>query len=136
MVIIVYVYLNILERQCNPENRDRMRKTEVNLWQKRLFWKEGRVGKCYEFCLEVNQDTILKHSSVKVPSLVQWVKNLTSVSWVTKEVWVCCLAWCSELKALVLPYLWLGSWPGELPYDVGEAIKNVQVSRRGCKKMR
>ena len=40
-----------------------------------------------------------------VPAMVQWVKNLTVVSWVAAEVWVQSLAWCSGLKALAFMQL-------------------------------
>ena len=51
--------------------------------------------------------------------VVQWVKNLTTVAWVTAEVWVQSLAQCSELKDLVMLHLWhrwqqwlrLNPWP-------------------------
>ena len=40
-----------------------------------------------------------------VPALVQWVKNLTAVAWVSAEVWVQSPAWRSGLKDPVLPQL-------------------------------
>ena len=37
--------------------------------------------------------------------MVQWVKNLAAVAWVTVEAQVQYLARCSELKDLILPQL-------------------------------
>ena len=38
-----------------------------------------------------------------VPTVVQWVKNLTAVAWVAAEPQVLSLAGCSVLKDLALP---------------------------------
>ena len=50
---------------------------------------------------------------IRVPTMAQWVKNPTVVVWITVEVWVQSLAWCSKLKDLVLLQLWLrfNPWP-------------------------
>ena len=67
-----------------------------------------------------------------VPTVAQWVKNLTAVAWVTAEVWVPSLAWHSGLTDLALLQLqhrsqlwWLrfNPWPGELLCATGVAIK-------------
>ena len=39
------------------------------------------------------------------PTVVQWVKNLTTVVQVAAEVWVQSLAWCSGLKDPACPLL-------------------------------
>ena len=53
--------------------------------------------------------------------MVQRVKNLTSVAWVSAEVQVGSLAWCGRLKNPVLPHLQhrLQSLAQELPYARG-----------------
>ena len=56
-----------------------------------------------------------------VPTVVQWVKNLTVMAWVAAEAQVQYPAWHSGLKDLAMPKLqhrlklWLGfnSWPGK-----------------------
>ena len=45
----------------------------------------------------------------EVPSMVQWVKNLTEVPWVSVAVEVQSLAWHSQLQDLALLQFW---WPG------------------------
>ena len=45
----------------------------------------------------------------EVPSMVQWVKNLTEVPWVSVAVEVQSPAWHSQLQDLALLHLW---WPG------------------------
>ena len=39
---------------------------------------------------------------VGVPTVVEWVKNPTSVAWISAEPWVLSLAWHSGLKNLAL----------------------------------
>ena len=54
--------------------------------------------------------------------MVQWVKNLTAVDWLSTEVWVLSLAQCSGFKDPALLQLWQKSqlwlgfnpWPGYL----------------------
>ena len=41
-----------------------------------------------------------------VPTVMQWVKNLTAVALVTAKAQVVSLAQCSGLKDLALPQLW------------------------------
>ena len=50
----------------------------------------------------------------RVPTVVQWVKNLTVAAQVTAEVWVQSLTQCSGLKDLALLQLQLrfDPWPG------------------------
>ena len=52
-------------------------------------------------------------SSMELPIVAQWVKNLTAAAWVAVKVWAQSLTQCSGLKDLVLLQLWLGfnSWP-------------------------
>ena len=56
--------------------------------------------------------------------MVQWVKNLTAVAWVTEEVLVQIPGWCSRLKSLVWSHQSLAL---EFPYAVGVAIKKVYM---------
>lgn len=48
-----------------------------------------------------------------IPTVVQWVKNMTAVAQVAAEAWVRSPAPCSELKDPVLLQLWLrfNLWP-------------------------
>ena len=46
-----------------------------------------------------------------VPTVVQWIKNLTAVAQVAVEAWVQSLAWHSGLKEPALQQLWLGFKP-------------------------
>ena len=57
--------------------------------------------------------------------MAQWVKNLTSVDWVTEEVGVCSLARSSGLKHLVqlADAGQIQSLVLELPYTTDVAIK-------------
>ena len=48
----------------------------------------------------------LRTQHVGVPTVVQWVKNLMAVDWVTVEAWVQSLAQQSGLKDPSLPQLW------------------------------
>ena len=57
-----------------------------------------------------------------VPTMAQWVKNLTAVAQVTTEVQVQSLAQCSEWKNLVLPHLQLRFNPCPRTFT-DEAIK-------------
>ena len=60
-----------------------------------------------------------------VPTVSQWVKNLTVVAWVTAEVWVWSLGWRSGVKDPVLPQLWLvfNPWPGNIHLQWGCPFK-------------
>ena len=60
----------------------------------------------------VHNNVILK-IKIGVPTVVQWVKNLTTVAPITAEVRVQSLAQHGGLKDLVLLQLWLGFdlWP-------------------------
>ena len=53
-----------------------------------------------------DRDTDL--TSVGVPTVAQWVKNLTAVAWVTVEVQVQS-SWCSGLEDPALQQLWYRS---------------------------
>ena len=63
--------------------------------------------------------------------MVRWFKNMTAAAQVTAEVWVSSLAWHSGLKDPALLQLWLrfNSWPWELPYAAGAAIKTNKQTK-------
>ena len=65
----------------------------------------------------------IKNLWVRVPAVAQSVKNLTGGAQVSAEAWVRCPAWCSGLKDLALPQLWLRfhPWLQELLYAVAVA---------------
>ena len=60
------------------------------------------------------RDTKTENSGV--PTMAQWVKNLTAVAWVTVEVQVQSPAHCSGLKDLALPQLW-HRWQLQLKFN-------------------
>ena len=69
--------------------------------------KTSAVSHCYfewKFCNLKNVlwycNIVLDYYSIilRVPAMVQWVKNLTAVTWVVAEVWVQSLIQFSELK--------------------------------------
>ena len=76
--------------------------------------------------------------------MVQWVKNLTAAAWVTEEVQILSLVWCSGLKDPAFPHLWcrwqlqlrFGPLVQELPYAMRAAIKKKKKSKNceslGC----
>ena len=47
-----------------------------------------------------------KGENIGVPTVVQWVKNPTTVAQFSAEAWAQSLAQCSGLKDLVLLHLW------------------------------
>ena len=57
--------------------------------------------------------------------MVQWVKNLTAVAWLTMEAQVRSLVQHSGLKDPVLMQLWLefNLWPGNFHLPQGQQLK-------------
>lgn len=69
--------------------------------------------------------------------MMQWVKNQTALAQMAEVVWVQSLAWHSGLKGLASLqsrlglHLWFrpSSWPRELSYTMGVAIKSKDHSQ-------
>ena len=68
----------------------------------RVGWTQE--GSLSPVCLRCQN--ITRQGKFRLPSMVQWVKNLTTVVPVAAGVRVQSLGWCSGLKDLVLPQLW------------------------------
>ena len=55
--------------------------------------------------------------------MVQWIKNLTAVAWVTSKARVLSLACYIWLKESSIAAAWIQSLAWELPYAMGAAIE-------------
>ena len=62
--------------------------------------------------------------------MAQWVKTLTAAAWVSVEVRVQSLAWCSGLKDPALLHLWLefSPWPGNCLVPCVQTLKKKKSS--------
>ena len=61
--------------------------------------------------------------------MVQWVKNLTAVAWVSVEAQVRFSEGCSRLKDLALQQLWIQSLARELSHATGVAKKKKKKKK-------
>ena len=77
---------------------------------------------------------IVKSIQNGVPAVVQWVKCLTVVVWVTEEAWVQSLAQCSRLKdpGIAVTGAQIQSLAPELLYAVGATKKEKKKKDRGA----
>ena len=73
-----------------------------------------------------------KNIKTRVPTAVQWVKNLTAVAQITVEGQVQSLAQHSGLKDPVLLQLWLGfsPWPGNFHMPWVQPLKKKKVETK------
>ena len=85
---------------------------------------EMRSSRIVQVALKLMTRVLIRRQG-GVPTVVQWVKNLTAVVQVAVEAQVLTLTGCRGLKALVLPQLWcsLQLWLGFDPWPVWSQAK-------------
>ena len=94
------------------------------LFQLRGMWLHKLKARVWKITGYWNNGLAINNISSGVPSVAQWVKNLTAVAQIAAEVWFRSLAWHRGLEDLVLLQLQHGfnalAW--ELPNAVSVAI--------------
>ena len=97
------------------------------------FTQEGRKDRCRTPTLVCK--CVLQSPHGRVPTRAPWAKNPTVAAPVKAEAWVQSLSWCSGLKDLVLPQLWLGFGPWPRNFHMGvQPLKKMGFLLR-CNRM-